>query len=327
VRSTKLPSWSKRLLGLVPVPIPPNVFAVDERRLRYARFGRPGVRFDLEDYQEVDLEHDLFARGPLGGPLHDPERFRSVLVGMQGLIPETETEASLILPDSWLRLAIVDGDELPRSDSSREKVLRWKLQRTVPFRVEELRIRGVDIDSGARTGGESRVLLGFALETLLRQLEGVFEGRGIHLGFVCNESLALLSGVQDALRDVALGAVVNISAGGYSLTFLLRGEPILHRFKALPQLSGDHPPAGMVEKDLQLTNLYLREQLPEATVGRILLIGPSQLEARWLEWLKNAFDLPVFAVRPENVPLAHAGDGAPFQDIVTMLGAARQEMQ
>jgi hypothetical protein len=309
------------------VPIPPNIFAVDERRLRYARFGRPGARFDLEEYQEVDLEHDLFAPGPLGGPLHDPERLRSVLVGVQGLIPESETEASLILPDSWLRLALVDGEELPRSDGNREKVLRWKLQRIVPFRVEELRIRGVDVDGSAHAGGESRVLLGFALETLLRQLEGVFEGRGIHLGFVCNESLALLSGVQDALRDVAFGGVVNISASGYSLTFLLRGEPILHRFKALPQLSGDNPLAGMVEKDLQLTNLYLRELLPAATVGRILLIGPSQLEERWLEWLESAFDLPVFAVRPENVPLTLGGDETHFQDIVTMLGAARQEIQ
>lgn len=327
MRSTKLPSWSKRLLGLDPVPIPPSVFAVDERRLRYARFGRPGVRFDLEDYHEVELEHDLFAPGALGGPLHDPERLRAVLVGMQGLIPESETEASLILPDSWLRLAIVDGEELPRSDGNREEVLRWKLQRIVPFRVEKLRIRGIEVASGTRTGAESRVLVGFALETLVRQLETVFGGRGIHLGFVCNESLALLSGVQDALRDVALGAVVNLSASGYSLIFVHRGEPILHRFKALPQLSGEAPPAGLVEKDLQLTNLYLRERLPEATVGRILLIGPRQLEAQWLDWLGSAFDLPVYAIRSENVPLTLTDDQTPLQDIVTMLGAARQEIQ
>lgn len=314
-------------MGLDAVPVPPNVFALDERRLRYARFGNLGERFHLEDYHEVSLGHELFAPGPLGGPMHDAERFRSVLAGLQALIPESETEASLVLPDSWLRLALVDGDELPRGDGNREEVLRWKLQRIVPFRVEELRIRGIDVGAGARAEGQQRVLLGFALESLLRQLEGVFTGRGVHLGFISNESLALLSGVQEALRDVALGAVVNISASGYALTVIVRDEPILHRFKALPQLSGDDPPSGLIEKDLELTALYVRERVADATVGRILLVGPNQLEARWIEWLERAFALPVFAIRPENVPLTVADDELPLHDILAMLGAARQEIQ
>ncbi len=308
------------------MPVPPFVFAVDEAKLRFARFHPGDGGFELADYHAVELDPDLFAPGPVGGPIHDPERFRAALTALLDEVGEPVTEGSLILPDPWLRIALVESEELPRKAEAREEILKWKLQRTVPFRVEELRVRGTATHRRTRQSPEGRVLLGFGLESLLRQMESVFESRGIHLGFISSESLTLLTAVAHAWSDVELGAVAFVSARGYSLTFVLRGEPVLHRFKALPQLAGDEPPAQLVNRDLNLTRMYVGEQFPQAQIGRLLLVGPREIEERWLGWLGAGFGLQAHAIRIEHLPLSMGGRDLPIHEIATMLGAARQEI-
>lgn len=308
------------------MPVPPAVFFLDETELRFARFERHSVGYELADYRVVALDPDLFATGPVGGPIHDPERFRSAVAELQGEINGEINEGSLILPDPWLRIALVESEDLPRQGEAREEVLKWKLQRTVPFRVEELRVRGTRTSTGSRASSGGRVLLGFGLESLLRQLEGVFQARGIHLGYISSESLTLLSAVRDVLEGVELGAVAYVSPRGYSLTFVLHGDPVLHRFKALPQTAGDEPPLQLVDRDLNLTKMYLQDQFPGGEIGRLLLIGPREIEERWLGWLAGGFGLPAHPLRLENLPLSMAGTEVPLCEVATLLGAAMQEV-
>ena len=305
--------------------MPPAVFFVDANRVRYARFEGEAGGFELKDYQAVALEPDLFAVGPVGGPIHDPEVFRSALTELQERIDGEVGEGSLILPDPWLRTALVESEDLPKKGEAREEVLKWKLQRIVPFRVEELRVRGTETRplSGS---GSGRVLLGFGLETLLRQFEGVFESRGIQLGFISSESLTLLSAVRDVMTGADLGAVAFVSPRGYSLTFVLDGAPVLHRFKALPQMAGDEPPKDLVDRDLNLTKMYLQDQFSEGQLRRLLFVGPQEIEDRWLDWLGSGLGLQAHPLRRENLPLTGLDGNVPLYEVATMLGAARQEI-
>ncbi len=327
MRSTKLLSLTKRFLGFKPVPVPPHVFALDSHRLRYARFHRNGGGLELTDYRTSDVDAELFAAGPLGGPMHDPELLRSLLSSLQGSLEGPISEASMVLPDAWLRLAFVEAEDLPKGSTARDEILRWKLQRMVPFRVEELRLEGVDAAEIPINGTIRRLLIGFALDTLLRQLEEAFAARGIHLGLVTNDSLGFLSAARDALRDVELGAVTVVSEAGYSLIFVLRGEPILQRFKALPQLAGDEPPVGLVQKDLKLTEIYLREQLTQSTLGRVLLVSPPEIEDRWVDWLSESFNQPAHVLRPEHIPLALPATSPSIHEFGPLFGVARMEVQ
>ena len=306
--------------------MPPVVFAVDENRLVYSRFENNDIGYQLVDYQVVDLDPDLFATGPVGGPIHDPEKFRAAVAELQQGFEAEVTEGSLILPDPWLRMALVESEDLPRKGSAREEVLKWKLQRIVPFRVEELRVRGTPGYPRPRQKSAARVLVGFGLESLLHQLEGVFADRGIHLGYISSESLTLLSAVREVLDGVEMGAVAFVSPRGYSLTFVRRGEPVLHRFKALPQSVDDEPPLQLVDRDLRLTMTYLQDHYPGAEIGRLLLLGPRELEKRWLDWLSDGFGLPANALRMENLPLSTPGREVPLYQVATLLGAVRQEV-
>ena len=327
MRSTKLLSLTKRILGLDPVPVPPDVFALGTQRLRYGHFHRNGGGVELTSYRETEIGPEHFAAGPLGGQMHDPETVRALLGTLQESLEEPITEASIVLPDAWLRLAFVESDELPKGATARDEVLRWKLQRIVPFRVEDLRLQGVESAYEPTNGHNRRILIGFGIEGLLAQLEGVFADRGIHLGLITNNSLSCLSAARDALRDVELGAVVFVSKAGYSLVFALRGEPVLQRFKALPQLPEDELPAQLVTRDLKLTKVFLQEQVTEVALGRVLFVSPPQIESRWLDWLSEAFELPAHALKLEHFPVTVSTHQSTVHEIGPLFGVARMEVR
>src|SRR5262245_5951723 len=129
-----------RLLGTLAVPVPPHVFEVDATVLRYAAFAQSRGRLELERFAAADLPAEPFQPGPLGGPLRGRESFDRALDEILGGGEKKPIEASLVLPDRWLRLLFTELEpELGlRPD---DEVLRFKLKRLVPFRVDELRLR------------------------------------------------------------------------------------------------------------------------------------------------------------------------------------------
>lgn len=330
MRSTKLPSWTEKLLGFEPLPAPPHVFAVGPGKLTYARFPSGPAGFSLAEHREVDLPDDAFAGGLLGGVPRDP----SDLAGRVGaLLDEVEPRperASLVLPDAWLRVTFLDvEEELPPPGEGRTDVLRWKLKRTVPFRVEELRIEAVEVAPlPAQEEGTRRMMLGFALEGLIAGLERAFSAHGVRIGQVSSGSLSMLPALGSYTADKELAAVALAEPEAYTLTFLRRGEPVLHRYKPQRSAMADAAAERFVTRDLKLTMTFLEEHFDASSVDACLLAAPPELEERWSLLLDAGVGVVPSLLRPGHLPLA---DGAPagagsWQALAPLLGAAAREV-
>ncbi len=300
--------------------MPPHVFAVDGQRLRYGRFARLDGSFDFQEFQETGLEPETFHPGPLGGTVKDVESLRERL----GLLLETITapvgEASLVLPDAWLRLAFTELEELPRRLAGAEEVLRWKLKKQVPFRVDELRLRGTAaVPLG---GGGYRVLLGYAMEQLLSQLEDLFEQLGVRIGLTVNASQALAAALGRAAdRDQRISLVL-VNPSGYSLLFLRGGELVFHRFRAIGEAQAADSDAGLVRRDLKLTRDFLQREIAEPPPRRFVVVAPQESEERWRGWLTEAFEADAEGLRAVHLPLRGEVPAARLPDIAPLLGAA-----
>jgi hypothetical protein len=336
VRSTKLPSWIENLLGFDPRPVPPHVFQLERHHLRYGQFVRAGNGLRLRHLSVVELPADAFHSGPLGGPLRDPAGFQN-LVGelikdaSEGRGRSGVREASLVIPDAWLRVSFTEIDDLPKAREDRDEVLRWKLKRMVPFRVEELRIGATEVAPLPDQQEPHRLLLGFAVEQLLAQLEGAFAARNIRLGQITNASLALavaLAG-NTASDPVSSGftALVSVEEEGYTLAFLRGREPVLHRFKAFTAALPAASQGNLMGRDLKLTRNFLDEHFPGTPLERVLLVAPPALEPEWLERLEEGLSCPAAPLDGRHLPPLHAeGSTAPWRELAPMLGAARQEV-
>jgi hypothetical protein len=326
VRSTKLPSWIEHLAGLDPVPVPPHVFALDAGRLRYGWFGRDRHGFRCRAFREVALPRDTFHGGLLGGPLRDPAAFQGILGGFVKSVQGGVRDASLVIPDAWLRVAFAESGELPRAADQLDEVLRWKLRRLVPFRVDELRVSASEVSPLPAQEEPKRILLGFGVEQLLAQLEDAFAAHGVRLGWISNASLSLLSALAAPKAD-EFEAVALVDEQGYTLVFLRGGAPVLHRYKAFAG-SAEGSRTGFVVRDLKLTRNFLDEHFPGLPLARVLLAAAPEQEPLWVDLLAEGLGEPASPLDGRHLPPLRAEDAAvpAWRDLAPMLGAARREV-
>ena len=322
--------WWAGLAGLKPLPAPPDAFAVEPRLLRYGRFARDGALYRFHEYHAVELADDSFLNGPLGGPLRDLQAFKRQLALLLERVSAPVREASLLVPDAWLRVGFTESGELPRAAEARDEVLRWKLKRLVPYRVEELRVSAVEVEPLPGQEEPRRLLLGFAIELLLAQLEEAFAANGVEIGFVSNSSLALLAALRPE-PEAKLAGVLLAGDDGYALVFARAGRPLLHRFKSWNGALPEAARAALVERDLRLTASFLAESLPGTTVERLYLSAPPHLEADWLALIDRGLGAGSVRVaqplRPEHLRLAGSEAPAAWREAAPLLGAVCQEVR
>jgi len=323
------PLWM-RLLGFDPVPAPPHVFSLDGARLRYGQFLRDRHGFRCRAFRSAALPRDPFLAGLLGGPLRDPAAFQGVIGALDKGVPGGVRDASLVIPDAWLRVAFTESGELPRSADQRDEVLRWKLRRLVPFRVDELRVAAAEVSPLPAQEEPRRLLLGFAVEQLLAQIEDAFAAHHIRLGEIANTSLSLLPAL-DAGSAGELTALAVIDDLGYTLVFVRAGEPVLHRYKGFTGGAVEGSRTGFVVRDLKLTRNFLDEHFPGLPLARVLLVAPPAGEPLWIDLLAEGLGEPATALDGRHLPPLRAEEGASgtipsWRELAPMLGAARQEV-
>jgi hypothetical protein len=335
------------LLGLDPRPVPPHAFFVGADEIAYAGFDpRKDGSFGLPVWARRDLPLEVFHDGPLGGGLKAPAALEGALSSLLQRAAAPVKEASLVLPDDWLRVSFTQGGDLPENPQARQDVLRFKLKRLVPYRVEDLRVAPLEMPATVNGGAAvpPRLAIGFAQENLLAGLEAVFSGAGIRIGQITSASLAALAAIEPPPgQTVALAMVEDQS---YALAFVRGPEPLLHRHKAAASRGAavdgetvdgepvDGEPVNpwrreLVQRDLLLTRNFLAQQLGEAPVDRVLVTAPPHLQGSWVGWLQDSFEAPVEVLGPQHLPFttdAAPSPLPPMRLLAPLLGAALREV-
>ena len=297
------------LLGFGRVPGPALVFSIEEidgdaLRLRCAYFergrgrARSGVSssaagLSLEFLDQVTIPATLLARGPLGATLRDPASFAELLRSLlRSAGPKSPREATLLVPESWLRLVMVESGALPKSAAACDEVLRFRLRRLVPYRVEDLRLSAVEAAVLPGQDEPYRLALGFAAETVLASFEGGFAAAGVRIGLISVPSLAIFAGVRGVHRIPGVEVGVVARRDDYALWVRRDEELVLHRQRSFP----DDLPADardtLAPRELNLLRSMFESELAGETRGRFLLHADDESAADSSSWLSDVVCLP-----------------------------------
>jgi hypothetical protein len=213
--------------------VPPHAFVLTRDRLVHVAMEKtppvPSSPLGGLKVRSVVLPPGAFREGPGGVGVAGPGLADALgqLIGKDG--KSEPTAASLSVPDAFVRVVAVDvepGSE--RNAKEVEEVLQWKLGRTFGEAPPPLRISWQA--AGPAPGGGTRILGLGTPEEAAASWEGVFAGRGIRIGVIVPEVLAVAPIARKALGGSGLfvwahgGTLSTAAYEGGALRFL-RSKP------------------------------------------------------------------------------------------------------
>jgi hypothetical protein len=206
------------------------------------------------------------------------------------------------------------------------EVLRFRLRKLVPFRVDELRLSAAPIEKLALQEEPERALVLLAAEGVCAALERAFAQRGVRLGQVTNASLARLDALAAGGRLPGLAALAAVEPEGFTLLFARDGAPVLWRQKSFTEGLSDDDRARLLAAELRLTRTFLAERLSGGALSAALLAAPRTVEAFWRETLAAGLAHPVSLLDTAHLPLSGSTPLHPAPELAALVGAACREV-
>ena len=237
-------------------------------------------------------------------------------------------KASLLLPDSMARVWLLQLPEVPRSAQQTLELIRWKIKRSVAFRVEDAVISWQVLSRPS--GNEPAVLLvGLLQGPTVHGFEKVFAEAGFKVGLVDLCSFNLYNAYRASIEKdgVTEGdfAVVNATEAYFTLMIFRAGNLIFYRCKTHTEGEGSLPEQRerTYRRELATSLAYYTEKLkgirPARTYARIF--DPA-LPA-WRETLETVGFGGVESIDPgKYVMLPEEMDARTAAGLAPALGAA-----
>lgn len=305
--------------------MPPVAISAGRRELRMATFRRSSAGLEPLAWATVPLPEGVFGTAALGGPVGDNAALESAARALVGRIGGRHPRASLVLPDAWVRGMTLELGELPEDAATRLEVLRFRLRRTVPFRIEELRLSAAPIEKLAGQEEALRVLALLASEGVCTALERAFAAAGVRFGQIVGATLARLDALAIGGRLPGLAAVASVEPEGFTLVFARDGAPVAWRQKGFTEGLSDQDRERLLAAELRLTRTFLAERLAGERLSAALLAAPAAVAPFWTRVLEDGLEQPVVALATEHLPLASTPP-AGVEEYAPLVGAACREV-
>jgi type IV pilus assembly protein PilM len=157
-----------------------------------------------------------------------PESVTEAIRSVLGQVNPRGRAVTVVVPDSAVRVFMLDFDTLPANAVEAYTVLRFRLRKMLPFDVEHA---GLSYQVLTQSKNEVKVLVAVAPGAILAEYEGVVRGAGYEPGAVLPSSLAALATVD------SMGAVLMANlTGQYLTTAIANGSDLLlYRTQDLPE--------------------------------------------------------------------------------------------
>jgi type IV pilus assembly protein PilM len=215
---------------------------------------------------------------------------------------------SLLLPDSWFRMNILDVPSLPDKEVEAMEVVRWSLKRTLPIPPEELRIARHTL-SVTPTGG-AKVLAVSAREKTLASIERVFTAAGFDIVLIEPVGLNIWNSITVREKETTGDRLLLFIRERDFTTAVFRGnQPVFLRSR---NLSADR----LLEQEIRLSASYLREALRSDRFETCYVAG-DVVSAEMVETVAREFNSPVHRITASEFAADLPGNATGYDAAIT----------
>lgn len=288
---------------------PPVAMDMDSTHLtlvRLAKEARSDKPWALTSYDVVEVSGDLLEAEAFRVRFKSADRFRALVAGALTKEGVRTNAISLVLPDHLARVALLPFEELPRTRRELIEMIRWKMKKAVPFKVEEAAVDYQVMSADPSAGQLGHMVLAVLIpQAIIEEHEAVFQPLGIHAGLVDLSSFSLVHLYRPVIdNDVPAGdfMVLNVTGAFFTVMVFRDGRMIFYRCKTFA--FGHEQDAGsderLIRREIQASLLYYQERLAGRELARIYLRVVDQD----LDQIAGMFDEAPAATRPEPFDLS-----------------------
>ena len=164
----------------------------------------------------------------IGEPnLRAPEAVSAAIRSALDQVSPRTRSVTLVIPDTVVRVFVLDFDSLPAKPAEAIPVLRFRLRKMVPFEVEHA---GLSYQVLVENKNECKVLAAVLPGPILAEYEGAVRAAGYEPGAVLPSSLAALEAI-DAMEAVL---IANLSPVSLTTSITNGQDLLLYRTLDLP---------------------------------------------------------------------------------------------
>jgi len=222
--------------------------------------------------------------------MSSPEAVSSAIRSALAAVSPHSRSVTVVIPDTAVRVFVLDFDSIPSRASEAIPVLRFRLRKMVPFDVEHA---GLSYQILSETKTEARLLVAVLPSNILDEYETAVRAAGYEPGAVMPSALAALATLQS--DGPLLAACLSKVAITTSIT---RGDDLLlYRTLDLP----DDPAQRLLEvqRSVAVAAAYYEDKV--SVLPRELYFAGNGTAAEFEKWFGTS-DLKIIdlAPRPES---------------------------
>jgi type IV pilus assembly protein PilM len=184
--------------------------------------------------------------------LRAPEAVTAAIRSALDEVSPRTRSVTVVLPDTLVRVFVLDFDSLPAKPAEAIPVVRFRLRKMVPFDVEHA---GVSYQVLSQNPSEWKVLAAVVPAPILAEYEAAVRSAGYEPGAVLSSSLAALESFES--MEAIMGA--NLSAHAITTTIATGQELLLYRTLDLPQDAANR--VAEVQRSIAVASAYFEDKL------------------------------------------------------------------
>lgn len=264
---------------------PPDVIVLDSDGLLHARVSRGRKNPTIDTARTYPLREGIFTNAVVTPDLSDDSGLADALRRMKVEAGKLD-RASILLPDAWFRMNLIDLPSIPEKGDEALHAIRWSLKRTLPIPPESLRLRWEVL---GKSPAGLKVLVISAVEKTLLDIERVFTEAGIEIVLIETVGLNIWNAIT--VREQATSndrLFVYVRDTDFTTAVFRGSQPVFLRSR---NLSGERT----LQQEIRLSANYMRETLQTVSVERSYVAGKDaggQVQAA----LAAEFSAPVVPV-------------------------------
>lgn len=242
---------------------PPDVVVLDTDGLLHVRMQRGKSGAEIATAKTYRLPEGTFGSSVVTPELANESALAEALGRMRAETARWE-KVSILLPDSWFRINLVELPSLPDKPEAARDAVRWSLKRTLPIPPESLRVA---FEILGKSPAGVKLLVISALEKTLATIEQLFNAAGMEVVLIEPIGLNIWNAIT--VREAATSndrLFVYVRENDFTTAVFRGSQPLFIRSR---NLNGERS----LPQEIRLSATYLRDTLQSVAVERCYVAG------------------------------------------------------